>query len=305
MSTTEVHEIPFRDGYTWARVTRPATQNEDAFPLIVLHGGPGMAHNYLNNLAELADQTGRAVIHYDQFGCGNSTHRPDAPVTFWCPQLFVDEFFNLVEHLHIANYHVLGQSWGGMLGAEIAVRRPAGLRSLVISNSPAAMTLWLEGADSLRATLPQDVQDILVKHEKAGTTHDPEYIRAVEVYNSRFVHRTPSVPADYRESEVQEEADPTVYETMNGPNEFYVVGTLRTWDIRADLPKIDCPTLVVSADHDEATPETWQPYLDMIPDARSRVFENGSHCTHLEHPVEYRSAVAEFLGPNDRQKLQG
>ncbi|WP_420872722.1 alpha/beta fold hydrolase [Mycolicibacterium senegalense] len=85
-----------------------------------------MAHNYVANIAALADETGRTVVHYDQLGCGNSTHLPDAPADFWTPQLFVDEFHTVREALGIDRYHVLGQSWGGMLGAEIAVRVPEG-----------------------------------------------------------------------------------------------------------------------------------------------------------------------------------
>ena len=80
-----------------------------------------MAHNYVRNFAELADETGRTVIHYDQIGCGNSTHLPDAPADFWTPALFVEEFHSVREALGVDEYHLLGQSWGGMLSAEIAV----------------------------------------------------------------------------------------------------------------------------------------------------------------------------------------
>ena len=138
MPKTREMTVPFGEHSTWAHITEPANPVEGMLPLIVLHGGPGMAHNYLRNIAELA-QTGRTVILYDQLGCGNSTHLPDAPAGFWTPQLFVDEFTNLVQHLNLPAYHLLGQSWGGMLGAEYAVRRPAGLRALVIADSPASM----------------------------------------------------------------------------------------------------------------------------------------------------------------------
>ncbi len=158
MSRITEGTMPFRDGHTWYRVTEPDTPVTGALPLVVLHGGPGMAHDYLRNLAALADETGRTVVHHDQFGCGRSSHRPDAPVDSWTPQLFVDEYTALVEHLGLGEHHVLGQSWGGMLGSEIAVRQPEHLRSLAICNSPASMQLWVDGAAELRAQLPQDVQ---------------------------------------------------------------------------------------------------------------------------------------------------
>lgn len=301
MSKVEIHEIPYRDGYTWVRVTVPDTLRLGAHPLFVLHGGPGMAHNYVRNLEAVADQTGRLVIHYDQYGCGQSTHDPNAAVSFWCPQLFVDEFHNVRQALQIANYHIIGQSWGGMLGAEIAVRQPTGLRSLCISNSPAAMELWSQAAEQLRAALPDDVQATLDRHEAAETYHDPEYLAAVDVFYQRYVCRTPEPHPDLVESDAQEIADPTVYETMNGPNEFSVIGTLRNWDIRPDLHKVQAPTLVISAEHDEATPTTWQPFVDLIPDVRSHVFADASHCTHLEQPAAYIDRLGEFIRAHDTE----
>jgi L-proline amide hydrolase len=140
--------VPFRGHQTWAQITAPDTARPGALPLFVLHGGPGMAHNYVRNVAELAGETGRTVIHYDQIGCGNSTHLPDAPADFWTPDLFVDEFHTVREALGIDEYHLLGQSWGGMLSAEIAVRQPSGLASLAICNSPASMELWMAAAAS-------------------------------------------------------------------------------------------------------------------------------------------------------------
>lgn len=122
MPTTS-HRVPFREHETWVQITTPNHRIRGA-SLFVLHGGPGMAHNYVRNIAELADETDRTVIHYDQLGCGNSTHLPDAPAGFWTPELFVEEFHAVRAALGIDEYHLLGQSWGGMLGAEIAVRRP-------------------------------------------------------------------------------------------------------------------------------------------------------------------------------------
>src|SRR4051794_36594956 len=160
--------IPFRGHETWVQITAPNDPQPGVLPLFVLHGGPGMAHNYVRNIAELADETGRTVIHYDQIGCGNSTHLPDAPAGFWTSDLFVDEFHTVRTALGINEYHLLGQSWGGMLSAEIAVRQPAGLASLAICNSPASMELWMAAADELRSHLPPNTQAALTRHEQAG-----------------------------------------------------------------------------------------------------------------------------------------
>lgn len=290
--------IPFREWETWVRITEPEHPRAGAFPLIVLHGGPGMAHNYVRNIGELAS-TGRTVIHYDQLGCGNSTHLPEAPAEFWNPQLFVDEFLNLVDHLGLTDYHVLGQSWGGMLAAEIATRRPAGLASVMICNSPASMQLWAEGASALRAKLPANVQDALTRHEEAGSILDPEYLRAADVFYKRHVCMITPNPVDFQESVDQMEAEPTVYHTMNGPNEFHVIGSMRSWSIIDRLGDISAPTLVVAGENDEATPETWQPFVDGIAGATSHVFPSASHCVHLEHPAEFRAVIGNFIASHD------
>jgi len=288
--------VPFHDGHTWARLTEPSEPTGRA-PLFVLHGGPGMAHDYVRNLDALAELTARTVVHYDQIGCGRSSHHPDAPASRWVPQLFVDEFHHLRDALGFDEYHVLGQSWGGMLGAEIAVRRPEGLRSLQICNSPASMELWLAGAARLRADLPAAAREALDRHEADGALDHPDYLDATREFYERHVCRVTPMPQDFVDSEQQMLADPTVYHTMNGPNEFHVVGTMRDWSIIDRLPRIEVPTLVVAGEFDEATPETWAPFVEHVPDARSHVFVGGSHCTHLEMPEVFRAVVAEFLAP--------
>lgn len=301
MSRITESTMPFQDGETWYRITEPDHPVAGALPLVVLHGGPGMAHDYVRNLEAFADETGRTVVHHDQFGCGRSSHRPDAPADLWQPQLFVDEYLALVAHLGLGEHHVLGQSWGGMLGAEIAVRRPGGIASLSICNSPASMQLWVEGAAGLRAQLPAEVQDALTRHEDAGTVEDPEYVAATQVFYERHVCRVVPMPADFVASEEQMEAEPTVYHTMNGPNEFHVIGSLRAWSVIDRLHRVDVPTFVVAGEHDEATPATWQPFVEQIPDARQHVFPGASHCTHLEQPEEFRRVVGAFLADHDTQ----
>ncbi|WP_144874978.1 proline iminopeptidase-family hydrolase [Microbacterium sp. 1.5R] len=286
--------VPFRDGFTWYRVTEP-DHPRDLAPVFVLHGGPGMAHDYVRNLELLADLTGRTVVHYDQIGCGRSSHHPDAPVDLWTPALFVEEFHSLRAHLGIDRYLVLGQSWGGMLGAEIAVRQPDGILGLLICNSPASMPLWTSEAGRLREELPDAARAALDEHEADGSIDHPDYLAATQVFYERHVCRVVPMPQDFVDSETQMLADPTVYHTMNGPNEFHVVGTMRDWTVIDRLPQVQAPTLVVAGEYDEATPATWQPFLDLIPDAQGHVFPGASHCVHLEQPEEFRRIVADFL----------
>ncbi len=87
---------PFGPYETWYRIT--GDLNSGKTPIFLLHGGPGVAHNYIDSYKLLA-RDGRPVIHYDQIGCGNSTHLPEKGGDFWTPQLFVDELENLIDHL--------------------------------------------------------------------------------------------------------------------------------------------------------------------------------------------------------------
>ncbi|HVG47838.1 MAG TPA: alpha/beta fold hydrolase, partial [Rubellimicrobium sp.] len=164
-----------------------------------------------------------------QIGNGRSTHMRGAGPEVWTVDLFLSELDNLLGHLGIQDrYAVLGQSWGGMLAAEHAVRRPRGLQSLVIADSPASMITWVAEANRLREALPPEVQATLLKHEAAGTTDDPEYTRAVEVFNARHVCRVVPNPPEVQRTFDAIAEDPTVYHTMNGPSEFHVIGTLKT-----------------------------------------------------------------------------
>jgi L-proline amide hydrolase len=283
---------------TWYRISGELGAGK--LPVVILHGGPGVAHNYVDSYKLLALE-GRAVVHYDQLGCGNSTLLPDKGADFWTPQLFIDELENLVDHLGIRPaFHVLGQSWGGMLGAEYAVVRPKGLKSLTIANSPASMKLWVEEANRLRADLPSDVQDALNRHEKAGTTGDPEYQQATTAFYERHVCRIVPFPPEVTESFEQVARNPTVYNVMNGPNEFFVIGTLKNWSIIDRLSAIEVPTLIISGRHDEATPATVQPYKDGIKGARWEIFEQSSHMPHVEEKERCMQVVGEFLDQHDR-----
>ena len=296
MKQVEGH-APFGPYQTWYRIT--GELGSAKAPIFLLHGGPGVAHNYIDSYKLLA-RDGRAVIHYDQIGCGLSTHLPDKGADFWTPQLFVDELENLIDHLgQRAGFHVLGQSWGGMLGAEYGVRRPKGLKSLVIANSPASMAIWTSEAMRQRSAMPQDIQDALNTHEATADYDNPAYKAATDWVYARHVCRVVPNPPEVVASFTQLVADPTVYHTMNGPNEFFVVGTLKHWDITPELPKINVPTLVISGRHDEATPACVQPYKDLIAGASQMIFEASSHMPHVEETEFCMGVVGGFLNAHD------
>ncbi|GGV19602.1 proline iminopeptidase [Streptomyces litmocidini] len=287
-------KAPFGAYETWYRVT--GSRGRDRPPtLVVVHGGPGSTHDYLLNLSRLAE-SGRQVVHYDQIGNGGSTHLPGRGSDFWTVQLFLDELDNLLRHLAVEDDYVLfGHSWGGMLAARHAAARPPGLRGLVIADSPASYPLWLSEMKVLRDALPPGVNDTLLRHEAAGTTDSAEYQEAARVFYERHVCRLTPWPRDYLASFYEVHNDPTVYSTMNGPTEFHVVGSLRDWSVVDCCARITVPTLVISGRHDEATPATVQPFLDLIPEVRGEIFEESSHVPHLEEPERFTAVMTDYL----------
>lgn len=293
MYTIREGYAPFRQYQTWFRIC--GNIDSGLTPLVVAHGGPGCTHDYVDAFRDIA-LSGRAVIHYDQLGNGRSTHLPQQPADFWQPALFLDELDNLLRHLNIAdNYALLGQSWGGMLGAEHAVTQPKGLKALVIANSPASMALWLQGAAELRAQLPADIQQTLLQHEAAGTLDSAEYKAASQVFYQRHVCRLDPWPPEVRRTFDAMDADPTVYHAMNGPTEFHVIGSMKAWTIIDRLSQIEVPVLLISGRYDEATPEVVQPFMDHIPDARWVIFEASSHMPHVEERELCMKTVSDFL----------
>ncbi len=292
--TTYEGYSPFRDYRTWYRVT--GSLSSPLTPLVVVHGGPGCTHDYVDSFKGITALTGRPVIHYDQLGNGNSTRLPEKGADFWTVSLFLEEMDTLLRHLGIEKrYALLGQSWGGMLSSEHAVRQPEGLKALVVANSPADMHTWVSEANRLRRDLPEAVQATLLRHEEAGTLTDPEYIEASRVFYDRHVCRVVPWPPEVARTFAIMDEDNTVYRNMNGPTEFHVIGTMKDWTIVERLNAVAVPTLVISGRNDEATPLVVKPYVDNVAGSRWVVFEESSHMPHVEEKELCLKTVSDFL----------
>ncbi len=211
----------------------------------------------------------------------------------WTIDLFLDELRTVRRVLGLDRIHVLGQSWGGMLGMEYALTQPEGVVSFVIASSPASMLLWVQEANRLREALPPEVQATLLAHEEAGTTSDAGYQEAMQEFYNRHVCRVVPNP-DYVQRSFQKLGH-QVYEKMNGPSEFHVVGTLRDWDIRDRLPEITLPCLMTSGRYDECTPMQAEIVANSIPGCEWVLFEESSHMPHVEETGRYVTVLDEFF----------
>ncbi len=283
--------VPVEDGYrVWYRSIGGGAEQESV-PLLCLHGGPGVPHDYLENLALMASEK-RRVIFYDQLGCGFS----DVPenTARWQIPRFVTELATVRKELGLERVHILGQSWGGMLAIEYALTQPQGLESLILANTTPSIPLWVAEADRLREQLPPEVNAALLKHEAAGTTDDSEYQEAMLVFYDRHVIRIKPMP-EFVQRGFDRLSQP-VYYTMNGPSEFHVIGTIKDWDRTARLAEISVPTLIVSGRYDESTPVINEILHKGIPGSEWVVFEQSSHLAHAEEPELYMKTVLAFLG---------
>lgn len=197
--------------------------------------------------------------------------------------------------LGLDHVHVLGQSWGGMLAMQYAIGQPAGLASIIVADSPADMQQWVSEANRLRSELPPDVAATLTAHEAAGTTSSAEYSAAVDVFYRRHVCRLEPWPEAFARTAAALAQDGFVYNVMNGPSEFHVIGKLSSWSILDQLGDLTTPTLLLSGAYDEATPAIVGAISERIPGAEWILFEHSSHTPHLEEPAAFNAAVRGFL----------
>jgi proline-specific peptidase len=283
--------IPFHGYRTWYRIVGEK-EEEGKLPLLCLHGGPGMPHDYLEPLEAIA-QIGRRVIFYDQLGCGNSDH-PHNP-SLWQIKLFVEEVGAVRESLGLDSIHLLGQSWGGFLAQEYLLTKPTGVESLILANSAASTERWIAEANLLRAQLPDEVQQTLQKHEEAGTTDDPAYVTATEVYYRRHLCRLNPWPDSLSRTLEKLGQDPEVYNTMWGPSEFFCTGKLQTWNIENQLGEIRTPTLILSGEYDESTMPINEVLHQGIRNSEWVILKECSHTPHLEATERYLETLTKFL----------
>ena len=181
-------------------------------PLVVLHGGPGLSHDYLLPISDLATTANTPVILYDQIGNARSTHLKEKPATFWTVDLFIDELVNLLKHFGIYDsFDLLGHSWGGILGSEFEVRRqPAGLKHLVLADTFAAMSLWEESLNKLLDKFQTDFAETLRKLESEGKVGTKEYQERMPVFFAQHMCRINPFPQVLVEGFQAVGADPSV-----------------------------------------------------------------------------------------------
>jgi proline-specific peptidase len=270
-------------------------------PILCLHGGPGMPHDYLEPLAGLAEA--RPVIFYDQLGCGRSDRPGDD--SLWSLERFVEELAAVREALGLDRMHLFGNSWGGWLALQYVLDRRPALDSLILSSSPPSVSRWISDCAGLRAALDPAVQDVLDRHEASGYFSCPEYQWAITQFYRRHLCRADPWPDCLERTFAGMGGD--VYETMWGPSEFGpVTGRLNGWDVTGRLAEITVPAaLVTGGRYDEACPDHMAVLAGGIRGAELAIFEQSSHLAFIEERAGYLGVVADFLARADRAAQTG
>jgi proline-specific peptidase len=283
--------VVLKNGYT---VWTETVGNGAGLPLLLLHGGPGAGHDYLEPLKALADD--RPIIFYDQLGCGKSDI-PDNKA-LWTIERFADEVDEVREMLGLVRCHILGQSWGGWLGVEYMLRKPSGLASFVLASTSASIPQFSKECERLIADLPEEHRAALSHYGNLGEFDHPDYAAAEEVFYRRHLCRLDDWPDCIMRS-IENLHHTPVYEVINGPNEFTTIGNLRYWDRTECLPEISCPVLITCGKYDELGPRCARTLHTGIPNSVMEVFEHSAHVPHIEETDKYVDCVRRFLRLHD------
>ena len=259
--------------------------------ILCLHGGPGATHDYLLALADLAGH-GYRVTFYDQLGCGRS--QLPRNIALFVPEHYVEEVEAFRRKMKLGKPHVIGSSWGGMLAIAFALKYQRNMTTLTTVGGLHSVPLTVKGMDRMKQDLPKDVQQTLAKYETEGDYWNPEYLKAVTVFYNKHLCRLTPWPQELTYS--LDHTSKPVYGTMNGPNEFTIIGNTRYWDVTDQLKTIKIPTLVLGGRYDEVSPVVAREIHRHIHGSELTIFPNSSHLPFWEEREAFMTRVIRFLG---------
>ena len=265
--------------------------------LLLLHGGPGGTHEFFEIFDDYLPATGLEYIYYDQLG-SKPSDQPDDP-DLWDLDRFVDEVEQVRRALSLdrSNFVLFGQSWGGILAIEYALRFPEHLKALVISNMMSSCRAYNAYAtDVLMPAMNQEVLAEIKGFEARGETSSPRYMDLLVQHH--YVHHVLRLPPERWPEPINrafENLNPAVYVPMQGPSELGLSGKLSDWDRTEDLERITVPTLVIGARHDTMDPAWMSMMARRLPKGRYLECPNGGHLAQWDDSEAYFRGLIDFL----------
>jgi len=265
--------------------------------LLLLHGGPGGTHEFFEIFDDYLPATGLEYIYYDQLG-SKPSDQPDDP-DLWDLDRFVDEVEQVRRALSLdrSNFVLFGQSWGGILAIEYALRFQEHLKGLVISNMMSSCRAYNAYAtDVLMPAMNQEVLAEIKGFEARGETSSPRYMDLLVQHH--YVHHVLRLPPERWPEPINrafENLNPAVYVPMQGPSELGLSGKLSDWDRTEDLERITVPTLVIGARHDTMDPAWMSMMARRLPKGRYLECPNGGHLAQWDDSEAYFRGLIDFL----------
>jgi proline iminopeptidase len=279
------------------RVWTKRVGNNPRIKVLLLHGGPGVTHEYLEVFDSYFPGVGIEYYYYDQLGSYYSD-QPDEP-ELWEIDRFVDE----VEQVRMAlgldrdNFYLWGQSWGGVLAIEYALKYGEHLKGLVISNMMSSIPRYNEYATNvLMPAMDQDALAEIQRLEAAGDVENPRYMELLVPHH--YVHHILRLPPEQWPDGVNrtfKHLNPAVYVPMQGPSELGASGKLAKWDRSQDLSRITAPTLVIAGTHDTMDPEHLKWMSTALPRGRFLLCPDGSHLSQYDDQEVYFRGLIDFI----------
>jgi proline iminopeptidase len=268
-----------------------------AVKVLLLHGGPGATSELFECFDAWLPRAGIEYYYYDQLGSFRSDQPADP--SLWQLDRFVDEVEQVRQALRLGrdNLVLLGQSWGGLLAMEYAVRYGQHLKGLVISNMMSSTRLYNDYArDVLMPAMDQSVLAEIRQLEADGRTGDPRYEQLLlEHHYVLHVCRMPLADWPDPVTRSLRHVNQAIYVPMQGPSELGLSGSLEDWDRSADLPGIGVPALVIGATHDTMDPGHLRWMSGQLPQGRYLHCPDGSHLAQFDDPGHYFPGLLDFL----------
>lgn len=273
------------------------TGNNPSIKVLLLHGGPGATHEYLEAFDSYFPGAGIEYYYYDQLGSAYSS-QPEDP-TLWELPRFVAEVEQVRQALGLDanNFYLYGHSWGGMLAIEYALAYPQHLKGLIVSNMMASIPAYNAYAeDVLMPTMdPQALAEIR-SLEEAKDYANPRYEELLMEHH--YVDHVLRMPADQWPDPVLRafaKINPDIYVPMQGPSELGASGKLVNWDRTESLSEIQVPTLVIGAQYDTMDPGHMEEMANAFPDGRYLYCPNGSHLAMYDDQQTYFEGLIDFI----------
>ena len=260
--------------------------------VLLLHGGPGFSHEYLEAFESFLPEAGIEMYYYDQLGCNNSDQVEDT--SLWTLSRYLDEVEEVRRGLGLDDFVLFGHSWGGILAIEYALQYPQHLRGLVVSNMTAGMQSYLKRTASLKQQLAPDLLRELNALEAKEAFDSPQYqqIMMDELYPKMVCRLNPwpePVTRAFRH------ANEKIYWTMQGKSEFLVTGNLKSWERWDRLHEIKVKTLTIGSRHDEMDPADLKRMAELMHNATFALCPNGSHLCMWDDQEVYFQHLLKFL----------